>query len=96
MMKRIQKTIKVGSHYIDCGYIPRICLENDGESLKGKSLIDGSIGFCSIRYCAPWWVHKGFAQRWAKFGPPSKILKEHLKAFYAGEWGNGRKIWWKE
>ena len=23
-------------------------------------------------------------------------LKEYLKAFYAGEWGADRKIWWKE
>jgi len=95
-MKPINKQIKIGDHYIDCGYIPRICLEIDGGSIKGKSLIDNSIGFCSIRYCAPEWVHEGVAQRWAKTGPLSKNLKEHLKSFYNGEWGNGRKIWWKE
>lgn len=66
------------------------------EGLVGRSLIDGSIGSCSIRHCAPEWVHKGVAERWAKYGPISQSLKEYLKAFYAGEWGAGRKIWWKE
>lgn len=95
-MRRISKDFKIGSHYIDCGYIPRCCIGIDGDSLKGKSLIDNSIGFCSIRYCAPYWVSKGIAKRWAKTGPLSKDLKAHLQEFYAGEWGNGRKIWWKE
>lgn len=95
-MKEISKDIKIGSHYLDCGYIPRCCIENDGDSLTGRSLIDGTIGCCSIRYCAPQWISKGIAKRWAKTGPLSKDLKQHLKAFYAGEWGNGRKIWWKD
>jgi hypothetical protein len=66
------------------------------EALTGRSLIDGSLGDCSIRYCAPQRIHKGVAERWAKLGPLSKSLKEHLKQFYAGDWGNSRKIWWKE
>lgn len=108
---------KIGDHYIDCGYIPRVVVEIEHEmryigkvtpenyekcqkrlfqeGLVGRSLIDDSIGSCSIRYCAPQWISKGIAKRWAKTGPLSKILKEQLKAFYAGEWGNGRKIWWK-
>lgn len=66
------------------------------EGLTGRSLIDGSIGSCSINHCAPEWVHKGVAERWAKYGPLAKELKDHLKSFYSAEWGNGRKIWWKE
>ena len=80
-MKRIHKIIKVGDHYIDCGCIPRVCMENSGGSIKGRSLIDGGIGLCSSRYCDPWWVHKGIAERWAKTGPLSDILKKHLKEF---------------
>lgn len=117
-MKHIKKQFKIGDHYIDCGYIPRVVIRIDyelryigkvtpenyeqcqkrlfPESLTGRSLIDGSIGSCSIGYCAPEWVHKVIAQRWAKTGPLSESLKNHLKAFYAGEWGNGRKIWWTE
>lgn len=104
-MKNIKKQFKIGDHYIDCGYIPRVVISIDyeqrqkrlfPESLTGRSLIDGSISNCSIRYCAPEWVHKVIAQRWAKTGPLSESLKNHLKAFYAGEWGNGRKIWWTE
>jgi hypothetical protein len=114
------KSWKIGDHYIDCGYIPRVvtgishalCFVTpkkatpdnyryqprrlQQEGLTGRSLLNGSLGDCSIRYCAPQRVHKGVAERWAKFGPPSQSLKEHLKQFYAGEWGNGRKIWWNE
>lgn len=109
LMKHIKKQFKIGDHYIDCGYIPRIVISIDyeirkigklfrffPESLTGRSLIDGNISSCSIKYCAPEWVHKGIAQRWAKTGPLSESLKNHIKAFYAGEWGNGRKIWWTE
>ena len=66
------------------------------SGLEGRSLIDGSIGSCSIRYCAPEYISKQTAKNWAKFGPPSKALKEYLKQFYSSEWGNGRKIWWQE
>lgn len=29
-------------------------------------------------------------------GPFSQELKEHIKLFYSGEWGDGRDIWWKK
>lgn len=92
-----ERIFRVGSRYIDCGYIPRIVVETDGEQLLGRSLIDGTIGSCSIRYCAPQWIHKIIADRWVKTGPLNKQLKQYLKDFYNHpEWGNGRKIWWKE
>lgn len=90
-----ERTINIGDCYIDCGYIPRVCIAS-GEDLKGRSLIDNSVGFCSVHYCAPVWLHKSTARRWAKNGPINKALRDSLKAFYAGEWGNGRTIWWKE
>ena len=46
-------SIKPGDLYEDCGYIPRICIEfsKDIDSCEGISLIDGSIGNCSIGHC---------------------------------------------
>jgi len=49
------------------------------SGLTGRSLVDGSIGDCSIHYCAPEYIHKSVAGRWAKNGPLSKDLKEYLK-----------------
>jgi hypothetical protein len=119
MVKEIPHKIwKIGDHYIDCGYIPRVVTSIDYEAvlpknappenyhlycrrlkqsgLTGRSLIDSSIGSCSIRHCGVEWVDKTIAKRWADTGPISKFLKEHIKQFYKGEWGNGREIWWKE
>lgn len=109
MKEIIRKKFKIGDCYIDCGSIPRVVVRINHEirrignvarlfqeSLEGRSLIDGSIGSCSIRYCAPFYVHKGIAQRWAKTGPLTQQEKDSLKEFYAGEWGAGRKIWWSE
>ena len=118
-MKEIPYKIwKIGDHYIDCGYIPRVVISIDYEAmlpknatpenyhrcsrklkqsgLEGRSLIDSSIGSCRIRHCDPQWMDKVMAERWAKFGPPCKEMKEYLKQFYSSEWGNGRKIWWRE
>lgn len=123
-MKEIPHKIwKVGDHYIDCGYIPRVVVDISyelkylsgvsnkkvtpdnyrscprrfqQESLTGRSLIDGSIGSCSIYYCAPDYISKVMAERWAKFGPHSKALKGYLKEWYLSDWGNGRGIWWQE
>lgn len=123
-MKSIPHKIwKIGDHYIDCGYTPRVVVEVSyemnylqgvshrkvtpdnyrscprklgQESLKGRSLIDGSIGYCSIRYCAPEYLSKEMAERWAKFGPHSKALKGYLKEWYLSDWGNNKGIWWKE
>jgi hypothetical protein len=66
------------------------------EGLQGRSLIDGSIGHCSIRHCSPDKVHRKIAERWAKTGPLTSTEKLYLKSFYASEWGAGRTIWWKE
>lgn len=90
----IHRPIKVGDYYSDCGYIPRICV-GSGENVTGRSLIDGSIGHCSERHCGPTWMHKQIAKRWAKTGPISKALKEHLIDFYESDWGCGRKVWWE-
>ena len=79
------KTIKKGDFYQDCGYIPRLCIDNDGESLEGISLIDGSIGYCSIRHCAPKKRTALSAVKMVKFGPLLKKNREKLKQFYAGE-----------
>lgn len=65
-------------------------------TIAGISLVDGSHGICSLRYCSPIKVDKVIAQRWAKTGPLSIAGREALKNFYASEWGNGRAIWWKE
>lgn len=112
LMRSLKTPIKVGSYYIDCGYIPRVCIGIHNKSkikvsqykrlslneanIEGRSLIDGSIGFCSLYHCGLEKVDKVIAERWAKTGPLSKDLKEHIKQFYAGQWGNGRKIWWSE
>lgn len=66
------------------------------EGLQGRSLVDGSIGNCSIRHCSPEKVHRKVAERWAKTGPLNPTKKLYLKSFYASEWGVGRKIWWNE
>lgn len=109
-MRSLKTPIKVGSYYIDCGLIPRVCIEvsngirrNQHNELSlyasdvaGRSLIDGTIGHCSLRYCDPQKVDKVIAERWAKTGPLNRAIKEDLKKFYAGQWGNGRKIWWNE
>lgn len=109
-MKSLPGPFKVGDYYVDCGYIPRICTKIGYEiiinrkghrvlkqtELVGRSLIDGSTGFCSIRYCAPEKIDRVIARRWAKTGPLSIDIKTYLKVFYTGEWGAGRKIWWKE
>lgn len=103
------KTFKIGDHYIDCGMIPRVCVgiththfkDKKGflrlrqDSVTGRSLIDGVIGDCSILHCAPEKVHRTIAVRWAKTGPLNPKDKVDLEDFYAGEWGEGRQIWWK-
>jgi hypothetical protein len=66
------------------------------ETIEGISLLDGGIGVCSARYCAPRKITKNTAILSREFGPRSKTVRENLKSFYASEWGNGRKIWWKE
>lgn len=110
-------TWKIGDHYIDCGYIPRVVVEVHyemryvgkptpdnyekcqrrlvQEGLAGRSLIDGTVGNCSIRYCGVQWMHPTIAKRWAKFGPFNDGMRKYLAAFYAGKWGNGRNIWWE-
>lgn len=88
--------IKTGDFYIDCGDIPRLCIDNNGEGLAGISLLDGTVGNCSIRYCKPRKVKSSTAINQKLFGPRFKKDKERIKAFYASEWGNGRKIWWEE
>lgn len=123
-MKNIPHKIwKIGDHYLDCGYIPRVVVDISYEAqflegvsnrkvtpdnyhlcsrrlkqegLTGRSLIDGSIGNCSIRYCFPEWMNKIMAERWAKSGPWAKNMKNYIKCFYNSQWGGGRKIWWKE
>jgi hypothetical protein len=112
------KQWKIGDHYIDCGYIPRVVIDIDYErlypaattvhnlkyryrklkqsGLTGRSLIDCTIGSCSIRYCKPEKVHSGIAKRWAKTGPLCDKLKDSLEKFYASDWGAGRKIWWSK
>ena len=123
-MKEIPHKIwKIGDHYIDCGYTPRVVVDISYETkyqqgvsykkvtpdnyrlcprrleqsgLTGRSLVDGSLGDCSIYYCAPEYIHKSVAERWAKNGPLSCALKEYLKQWYLREWGNGRGIWWNE
>lgn len=109
-MKPLPGPFKVGDYYIDCGCIPRVCMQVNDEviinkkghrvlrqyELIGHSLLSGAPGGCSIRYCGPIKVDRVIAERWAKTGPLAKEEKERLKAFYAGEWGAGRKIWWKE
>lgn len=87
--KKAFPKISPNNHHL----FPRV-LEQSG--IVGKSLIDGTVGSCSIRYCCPKRVSRGIAKRWAKSGPLNDDLKKHLKEFYSGEWGNGRKIWWKE
>ena len=92
----MKDSIKRKDYYEDCGYIPRLCIDNNGESVAGISLIDGSIGSCSIRYCNPRKLTSDAAIRIAMYGPYSKRKKQYLKEFYKSEWGNGRKIWWEE
>lgn len=92
----MNKSIKRGDFYEGCDYHSRLCLNNNGESLMGISLINGTVGYCSIRYCKPKKIAKETAMRIATNGPISEKKKEYLKKFYAGEWGAGREIWWKE
>lgn len=95
-MKRIKKHISVGDYYIDCGYIPRVCVNAWSDDISGRSLVDGSIGDCSRRHCGPEWVHPIIAKRWAKTGPLSKYLKEVLVNFYNGWELDTRVIWWEQ
>lgn len=89
------KKIRRGDYYIDCGLVPRICVDNNGESLAGISLVDGEIGNCSIRYCRPRKVTKKTAINTRLFGPRLKKDRERLKKFYeSGEWGSD-KVWWE-
>lgn len=94
-MKHIKKHISVGDHYIDCGYIPRVCVRAWGDDVEGRSLVDGSIGGCSRRNCGPSWVHPVIAKRWAKTGPLSKNLKESLIRFYNNWEEDDRVAWWE-
>ena len=45
--------IKPGDLYEDCGYIPRLCvgISEKLDNIDGISLIDGSMGNCSPKYC---------------------------------------------
>lgn len=89
--------IRVGSCYIDCGYIPRVCIARHTDVIQGRSLIDGSIGGCSVRYCSPKWVHPIIAKRWATTGPLNKKLKQFIKNFYnSSVWQDKRDVWWKD
>lgn len=88
-------SIKRGDYYEDCGFIPRLCLLNNGENLCGISLIDGGIGNCSLYACTPHKITQEAAMRIAIYGPYGK-KKERLKEFYKSQWGAGRKIWWEE
>lgn len=45
--------INVGDLYIDCGYVPRLCIEADGYDVEGISLINATEGGCSVNHCAP-------------------------------------------
>jgi hypothetical protein len=41
-----------GDLYEDCSFHPVLCTHNDGETLNGISLIDGSgPRSCDLRYC---------------------------------------------
>lgn len=95
----LKRKITVGSYYTDCGWIPRVCLRTAPDQLEGRSLIDGSVGNCSPTHCAPDWMSRRMALRWAKTGPWAKGIKQSLKEFYEKyDKGskNPRKIWWKE
>lgn len=116
--KKKNRKWKIGDHYIDCGYIPRVVVEVHyemryvgnptpdnyekcqrrlfQEGLAGRSLIDGTIGNCSIHYCGVEWMHKTIAERWAKVGPLNAEMRKRLEDFYDGEWGDCRNIWWKK
>lgn len=87
--------ITKGDYYIDCGQIPRFCINAD-EDIEGISLVDGSIGFCSVHYCKPKKVTMKTAINWRVYGPRLKKQRKDLKLFYESEWGGGRKIWWTE
>jgi hypothetical protein len=109
-MKALKTPIIVGSHYIDCGLVPRDCVEITHErynkktkcknaSIVGRSLVDGTEGICSLAYCTPMKVDKIIAQRWAKTGPLNPEDKLRLKLFYSSdhsEWADDRKIWWEK
>ncbi|HEX2756229.1 MAG TPA: hypothetical protein VHM48_12235 [Candidatus Limnocylindrales bacterium] len=49
--------VQPGDFYEDCRYHPVICIEADyseeGDELRGISLVDGGIGSCSPRHCGP-------------------------------------------
>jgi hypothetical protein len=90
------RKIKAGDFYVDCGYIPRFCVNSSLDDLEGISLLDRTRGFCSHKHCTPTWISRITANQWMKTGPISKEIKQRLKDFYASEWGNGRQIWWNE
>ena len=43
--------INRGDFYTDCGHHPRLCTHSGLDNIEGISLVDGSIGNCSPRYC---------------------------------------------
>lgn len=75
--------------------IPRVVIGVSIDSICGRSLVDKNIGYCSINHCNPVFVNKIIANRWSKTGPLSRREKQQLENFYEGEFGNGRKAWWK-
>lgn len=90
------REIKVGDYYSDCGHIPRRCIKADPWDVIGCSLLDDSVGGCSVYYCAPDKITKEEALQIKEHGPIDPNDRAYLKSFYASEWGAGRSIWWKE
>lgn len=51
-MRRARARIKPGDIYEDCAYHPVLCLHNDGDAVRGVSLIDGTWPrSCSLDHC---------------------------------------------
>jgi len=78
----IYQNINIGEYYEDCAYRPMLCTENDGDTIIGISLIDGSIHSCSVQHCAP--IKMTFNQalerkeNWEEFIKPinDRMIKE--------------------
>jgi len=80
--------IKKYDFYEDCRFIPMFCIESNykKDTIRGISLLDGKIGDCSPKHCAPRKITKSQALKIRLSGPTENVKKVYKIM--------GLKPWW--